>query len=166
MALQSILRTAAEEENTQPLPTNLSILRDDASYRLLVDPAEVIAQVQKLETHAMSPDPTLPHGAPFPWHLRVPLNHKHAAPMISGCITPAIMQEALRRTPNHKAASPDGVPGMILKHMPLGFHEAFQLLFQAMSITGITPPHGSTAAPSSSTKRGTPPHWTTTVQSP
>ena len=29
---------------------------------------------------------------------------------------------------------------MILKHMPHGFHEALQLLFQAMSITGITPP--------------------------
>jgi len=59
--------------------------------------------------------------------------------MISGCITPAIMQEALRRTPNHKAAGPDGVPGMVLKHMPAGYHEALQLLFQALSITGITP---------------------------
>jgi hypothetical protein len=29
---------------------------------------------------------------------------------------------------------------MILKHMPPGFHEAIQLLFQTMSITGITPP--------------------------
>jgi hypothetical protein len=44
VALQPILRTAAEEENTQPLPTVLSIFRDDASGRLLVDPAEVIAQ--------------------------------------------------------------------------------------------------------------------------
>jgi hypothetical protein len=43
MALQSILRTTAEEENTQLLPTNLSIIRDDASGRVLVDPAEVIA---------------------------------------------------------------------------------------------------------------------------
>ena len=66
MGLQSILRTAAEEENTQPLPTDLSILRDTASGRLLADPAKDIAQVQKLETHAMSPDPTPPHGAPFP----------------------------------------------------------------------------------------------------
>jgi len=40
VALQSILRTAAEEENTQPLRTNLSILKDDATGRLLVDPAE------------------------------------------------------------------------------------------------------------------------------
>jgi hypothetical protein len=28
---------------------------------------------------------------------------------------------------------------MILKHMPPGFHEALQVLFQAISITGITP---------------------------
>jgi hypothetical protein len=48
VALQSILRTAAEEDIIQPLPTNLSILIDDALGRLLVDPAEVIAQVQKL----------------------------------------------------------------------------------------------------------------------
>jgi hypothetical protein len=60
--------------------------------------------------------------------------------MISGCITPAIMHEALRRTPNHKAAGPNGVHGMILKHMPTRFHEALQILFQAMPITGITPP--------------------------
>ena len=129
VALQSILCTEAEEDNTQPLPTDLSILRDDASGRLLIDSAEVIAQVQKLETQALSPDPTLPNGAPFPWHLRVPPNHKHTVPMISGCITPAIMQVDLRRTPNHKAAGLDGVPGMILKHMPPGFHETLQLLF-------------------------------------
>jgi hypothetical protein len=30
VALHSILRTAAEAENTQPLSTDLSILRDDA----------------------------------------------------------------------------------------------------------------------------------------
>ena len=29
---------------------------------------------------------------------------------------------------------------MIMKHVPSGFHEALQLLFQAMSITGITSP--------------------------
>ena len=60
--------------------------------------------------------------------------------MISGHITPAIVQEALRRIPIHKAAGPYGVPGMILKHMLPGFHEALQLLFQASSIRGITPP--------------------------
>jgi hypothetical protein len=39
------------------------------------------------------------------------------------------MQEALRRTPSHKAAGLDGIPGMILKHMPPAFQQAFQLLF-------------------------------------
>jgi len=117
-----------EEGNTQSLPTNLTILRYNATGRFLVDPAEVIAQVHKLETQTMSLDPTLSHVAPFPWHLCVPPNHKRTVPMISGCITPAIMPEALRRTPNHKAAGPHGVPGMILKLMPLGFHEALQLL--------------------------------------
>jgi hypothetical protein len=60
--------------------------------------------------------------------------------MLIGQITPAIFQEALRRTPNHKAAGPDGVPELVLKHMPPEFHEAINLLFQAMVITGITPP--------------------------
>jgi hypothetical protein len=45
VALQSMLRTAAEKENTQPLPTDLSMLRDESSGRLLVDPTEVVAQV-------------------------------------------------------------------------------------------------------------------------
>jgi len=75
VTLQSILCTATEEDKSQPLSTNLSILRDDTTDRLLVDPAEVIAQVQKLETHVLSPDPTLPHKAPLPWHLHVPPNH-------------------------------------------------------------------------------------------
>ena len=43
-------------------------------------------------------------------------------------------------SPNHKAAGPDGVPGLVLKHMPKQFHEALHLLFQALAITGITPP--------------------------
>ncbi len=107
---------------------------------LLSDPAEVIAQVEKLKTHALSPDPTLPPGAPFPWLSHVPPPLRHTNPMISRRITPAIMQEALRRTPNHKVAGPDGVPGMILKHMPPGFHEALQLLFQALSVMEITHP--------------------------
>ena len=60
--------------------------------------------------------------------------------MISGAITPAIMHVALRQTPSHKAAVPDGVPGLILKHMPPRLHEALRLLFQSMIITRITPP--------------------------
>jgi hypothetical protein len=142
VALQSILRTTAavKEQDSQPLPSNLSIIRDEATGRLLVEPEEVIEQVRTIETRALSPDPTLAPGAPFPWYQYVTNNQKHTVPMISGRITPAILQEALRRTPNHKAAGPDGVPGIILKHMPQGFHDALQLLFQAMSQTGITPP--------------------------
>jgi hypothetical protein len=60
--------------------------------------------------------------------------------MISRCITPAILEEALRRTPNNKATGPYGVPGLILKHIPPAFHEALQLLFKTMSIPEITPP--------------------------
>ena len=60
--------------------------------------------------------------------------------MIAGQITPSIMQEALRRTPDHKAAGPDGVPGLVLKHMPHAFHEVLHLIFQALAETGITPP--------------------------
>ena len=59
VALQSILRSAVEKDNSQPLPKNLEILRDDVTGRLQVDPAEVIAQVHKLGNHALSSDPTL-----------------------------------------------------------------------------------------------------------
>jgi hypothetical protein len=60
--------------------------------------------------------------------------------MFIGQITPAIFHEALRRTPNHKVAGPYGVPGLVLKHMPPAFHETIHLMFQALVITGITPP--------------------------
>jgi len=61
--------------------------------------------------------------------------------MIAGHITPpAIMHEALRRTPNHKAAGPYGVLGLVLKHMPPEFHETLHLLFHALAETGIIPP--------------------------
>jgi hypothetical protein len=85
--------------------------------------------------------------------------------MISGCITPAILKEVLRRIPSHKAAGPDGVLGLILKHMPPAFHEAIPLLFQSMAITGITPPPGSKATPFSFAKRETPYDWTITARS-
>jgi hypothetical protein len=136
---KSILRNAAETEESQPLPTNLSIIRDDASGCLITDPKEVIRQIQKLETKAISPDPALPPGASFPRLSHITPNQRSTIPMIPGRITPAILQEALRRTPNHKAAGLDRVPELILKHMPPAFHEALQLLFQAMYITRITP---------------------------
>jgi hypothetical protein len=141
-ALQSILRTAAGELDSQPLSTNLSGIREDITGRQIIDPVEVIAQVKKMEIQALSPDPTLPPGAPIPWLTLVTSPQVHNTPMISGRISPTILQEALRRTPNHKAAGPDGVPAMILKHMHPRFHEALKLCFQILSITGITPPPG------------------------
>jgi len=60
--------------------------------------------------------------------------------MLIGQITPTIFREALRRTPNHKAEGQDGVPGLVLKHMPPAFHETIHLLFKAVTITWITPP--------------------------
>ena len=59
--------------------------------------------------------------------------------MMIGQITPTIFQEALRRTPNHKIAGLDGVPGVVLEHMPPAFHEVLHILFQALAVTGITP---------------------------
>ena len=92
-----------------------------------------------MEKIALPPDPTLPLGAPFPWIGHVRPTPTSSVPMLIGQINPAIVQEALRRTPNHKDAGPNGVPGVVLKHMPPAFHEALHLLFQAMAITGITP---------------------------
>jgi hypothetical protein len=61
VALQTILRTsvAAAADHSQPLPTKIAIIRDETTGRLLVEPEEVIEQVRKLETKALSPDPTL-----------------------------------------------------------------------------------------------------------
>ncbi len=86
-------------------------------------------KITELETKDLSLDSTLLPGVPFPWGGLVRPTPILSVPMISGQITPAIMQEALRRTPNHKAAGPDGVPGLVLKHMPPPFHEALHLLF-------------------------------------
>jgi hypothetical protein len=121
VTLQSILLIATEMEDSQPLSTNLSIVRDDITGRLIMHPVEVIAQV---ETHALSPEPTPPQGAPSPLLRHISPNQQHTIPMISGCITPSTMHEALRRTPNHTAAGPDGVPDLILNHMPPVFHKA------------------------------------------
>ncbi len=66
MALKSILRTAAGNPNTNTLPTNLSIIKDKASGLLITNPPEVVEKLEELETVALSPDPTLPPGTPFP----------------------------------------------------------------------------------------------------
>ncbi len=123
-----------------------------------------------LQTHTIGngrffPDPSLPLGAPFPWIGHIHPSPTASAPMIAGCITPAIMQEALRRTPCHKAAGPDGVPRLILKHMLQAFYDALHLLFQSMAITGITPPSWLKSHTILLYKKGTPLNWTTSVRS-
>ena len=107
---------------------------------MLITPAKVIAQLEKLETPALFPDPTLPPGAPFSCLGHVRPTPTSSVPMLIGQITPATFHEALRRTPNHKVACLDGVPGLVLERMPPAFQEAIHLLFQAMAITWITPP--------------------------
>jgi len=139
-ALKSILRTTEEEKDTNILPTDQSIIRDEITSHLIIAPDEVVAKIAQMETAAFSPDPALPPGAPFPWLGHVRPTHASSIPMIFSYITSTIMQEALRRTPSHKAVGPDGVPGLILKHMSPVFHEVLHLLFQSMAITGITPP--------------------------
>ncbi len=41
---------------------------------------------------------------------------------------------------HHPIRGLDGVPGVVLKHMPPVFHEVLHILFQALAINGITPP--------------------------
>jgi hypothetical protein len=72
VALQSILRTATGGEDSQPLPTKLVFIREESMGRHLVNLAEVVAQVQKLEIKALSPDTTLPLEAPLSWLAHVP----------------------------------------------------------------------------------------------
>ena len=108
-ALKSILRTTEGEKVTNILPTNLSIIRDKITGHIIPAPEEVVAKRAQIETAALSPDPTPPPGAPFPWLRHVHPMPASSIPMTSGCITPAIMQEVLPHTPSHKAAGPDGV---------------------------------------------------------
>ncbi len=119
VALKFIIRAVERASDNPSLSTDISILRDDTTCRLITAPEEVITKLAQLETVAQSPDPSLPPVAPFPWIGHIHPAPTDSAPMIVGCITPAIMQEALRRTPSHKAAGPNGVPGIILKHMPM-----------------------------------------------
>ncbi len=111
--------------DTSTLPTDLLVIRDETTDRLINAPEEVVAKIAQLETVSLSP-------AFFPWIGHVFPTPSSSIPMISGCITPIIMQEALRRTPSYKAAGPDVVPGLILKHMPPAFHEALHLLFHSI----------------------------------
>jgi len=66
VTLKPILRAAEGVTETPSLPTDLSILRDETTGRLITAPEEVIAKIIQMETMALSPDHTLPAGAPFP----------------------------------------------------------------------------------------------------
>jgi hypothetical protein len=131
VALKSILRSSTgAKASTTLIPINLSILRGETTGLLITTPAEVVKKISQMESATLSPDPTLSIQAPFPWLGHVRPTPTSSVPLISGQITTlAIMQEALRRTPNHKAAESDGVPGLVLKHMRPAFHETLHLLF-------------------------------------
>jgi len=140
VALKSIMRTAMGTSPQHILLTNLSIIKDKTTGLLLTTPSTVLRAISELETVALTPDPTLPPGVPFPWIGLVGPTPTASVPLISVKISEAIMYEALRRTPNHKAAGPDGVPGLVLKHMNQQFHEALHLLLHDLAITLITSP--------------------------
>jgi hypothetical protein len=165
MALKSLLRTTAGSTTTNTLPTDLSIIKDEATGFLITDPLEVVKKIAELETIALSPDSILPPCAPFFWRAYVRATPTSSVSMIAGHVTPAIMRETLRRTPNHKAAGPDGVLGLVLKHMPHAFHEA---LHDSTSFSkhwqkrGSHPQHGFRATPYSYKKKGIRHYWTTT----
>jgi hypothetical protein len=89
-ALKSILRTSEGTSDNPILSTDLSVLRDETSGRMFTTSAKVIAQLEKLETKALSPDPTLPQGAPLPWLGHVRPAPTSSVPMLIGQITPAI----------------------------------------------------------------------------
>jgi len=104
VVLNSSMRTTEEVTDTPYLPIDFSIIRDETTGRLITAPEEVITKITQMDNVALSPGPTLPPGAPFLGLGRIHPTPAASTPMISGCITPTIMQEALRRTPSHKAA--------------------------------------------------------------
>jgi hypothetical protein len=67
MELKSILNTLAGTTDNPTFPTDLSILREERYGLFLTTPLEVIKQLNQMKKIALSPDPTLPPGAPFPW---------------------------------------------------------------------------------------------------
>jgi hypothetical protein len=84
MALRSILRISAGNQNTNTLPTDLSIIKDEASGLLTTNAPEVVKNIAELETIALSLDPTLPPGVPFPWLSHVRPTPTSSVPMIAG----------------------------------------------------------------------------------
>ena len=155
--LKYIFRTSEGTPDNSTLPTDLSILRNEKTGRLLTTLSKVLTRLTQMEMTALSPDPKLSPGTTFPWLGHVRPTPTSLVPMLIDKITSAIFQESLRRTPNHKVAGSYVVPDVVLKHMPL----AFQAL-----VAGITPLYGSRAAPSTYIRRGTRLGWTTTAQSP
>ena len=79
VARKSILRISEGTSDSPTLPTDLSALRDEVTRRLLTSPSEMITKLEKLETTALSPDLTIPLGAPFPW-----LGHVYPVPHLLG----------------------------------------------------------------------------------
>ena len=66
VAQTSIMRKAEGVTDIHSLPTDLSVLRDETTGRLIIAPEEGIAKIMQMETVALSPDPTLPRGPLFP----------------------------------------------------------------------------------------------------
>ena len=62
VALKSILRTLDGTPDKPTLPTDLSVLRDETTERLLTTPSEVITQLERMEKTTLSPDRTLLPG--------------------------------------------------------------------------------------------------------
>ena len=84
VALKSILRTSEGITNTPFPPIDLSVIRDETTGRLITTPEEVIAKITQMESVALSPDPTPPPGAPFPWLGHIHPTPATSTPMISG----------------------------------------------------------------------------------
>ena len=67
------------------------------------------------------------------------LDARHHCPHDNG-LHLTIVQEALRRIPNHKSKRPDDVACLVLNKLSLEFHETLHHPFQALAITGIILP--------------------------
>ena len=157
VALKSILCATEGEQVTTSLPIEISLILDETTGRLITTPDEVVAKIVQMEIVALSPDPSLPLRAHFPWLGHVRSTPLSSLPNISSCITSAIMQEALRRTPSHKTTRPCGVPRLVLKHTPLYFTRLYTSYFHPCRLRVSHPLLGSKVTRLSSTKKGTSP---------
>jgi hypothetical protein len=115
------------------------MLRDPSTNLITAEPAQLSALLERLESTALSPDHDIDNSVPFPWATNVLPLPTAEAHLVIDKLSPTIFLEALRRTLSHKDPCHDGVPGLLLKHMPYTFLAALYNLFKAMVITGITP---------------------------